>query len=153
MDVTVAVALNERTHEIVNEQAAKQSGLNQILNDQLGFPKGVEEPVRGREGERLVFQWIREGGKREDDQGGPGGFILRESRFFRHFHDPLFQADGSGRGPWDQAGLTFLGQHESSIRWMQRMNQDVLAARTGNFSWQDARKHYRTALISSAPDK
>ncbi len=153
IDVNSATALQESTHAIVNEQASRRSQLDQFLKAQLGFPKGIEEPVRGREGERLVFEWIREGGKREDDVGGPGGLLLGESRFFRHFHDPLYQADGSGRGPWDQAGLRFLGQHESSIRWMQRLNQDAQAARTGNFSWQNARQHFLAALTNAPPEE
>jgi hypothetical protein len=153
IDVNSATALQESTHAIVNEQASRHSQLDQFLKAQLGFPEGIEEPVRGREGERLVFEWIREGGKREDDVGGPGGLLLRESRFFRHFHDPLYQADGSGRGSWDEAGLRFLGLQESSVRWMQRLNQDAQAARTGNFSWRNARQYFLAGLTKAAPEE
>jgi hypothetical protein len=135
-----AAALQETTHRIVNEQAARQSrsdkaGLDQILKDQFGFPRGIEERFR----KRTVLQWIGEGGEQEDA-------ILSDTlvRFFRHFHDPLYHADGSGRGSWDQAGLTFLGQHESSIRWMQRPDQD--------WSWEQARRRYADALKGSDKD-
>jgi hypothetical protein len=145
--------LNEPTHEIINEQAARQSrpdqpGLDQVLKEQLEFPGGIEEPVGGLR----VFQWLRKGGELEDE-GGFGATLVGDSRFFRHFHDPLYQADGSGRGLWDQAGLTFLGQHESSIQWMQRPNQDVQAARTGNFSWQNARQYFLTALTGTTSEE
>lgn len=92
-----------------------------------------------------MFEWLGEGGVREDE-GGVLSVVLGTTRFFRHFHDPLYQADGSGRGPWAQAGLRYRGQHESSIRWMQRPDQDAQAPGTGNWSWQDARRHYLNAL-------
>lgn len=135
--VKPAIALNETTHEIINEQAVRQSTLDQVLKSQLGFREGIDEPFGGR----AVFRWLRLGGVRED-----GG-----ARFFNHFHDPLYQADGSGRGPWAQAGVAFLGrQHESSIHWMQRMHQTFRAG-GGDWSWQDARGYFRTALTAPAP--
>ena len=133
--VSRAAALNEPTHKLVNEQAAGQSGLDQIIKDQLGFPQGIAERFR----ERTVSEWIGEGGELEDE-------ILSDAlvRFFRHFHDPLYQADGSGRGPWNQAGLDFGVKHESSIRWMQRTDQD--------WSWKEARRRYAAALKASDKD-
>lgn len=125
--VNTAVALNTSTHAIINEEAAKlsapnQRGLDQILKDELGFAAGINKLIRGRE----VFRWLGEGGIREDD-GGVLQILQLKSRFFRHFHDPLYQANGSGSGPWTQAGLTFFGQHQSSIHWMQQPNQDAQA--------------------------
>lgn len=150
--VSSALALERSTHDLVNRTASLASQLDPILRDTLGFPEGLSTSLSDRNGsKKRALNWIGEGGIREDGVGGPGGFVLLESRFFRHFHDPLYQADAGGRGPWDQAGLQFLGQNESSIRWMQRQNQDVQAARTGNFSWQDARQYFRTALTSPTP--
>lgn len=153
VDGNPALALNTSTHALVNEEAARQPrpgqrGLDQILKEELGFLGGIDQVLR----ERPVVRWIGEGGIREDDTGGGLAFFLGRSRFFRHFHDPLYQADGSGRGPWSEAGLRLLGQHESSIHWMQRTDQDVQAARTGNFSWQDARRYFRDALTVESAD-
>ena len=133
--VNRASALNEPTHAIINEQAATQSGLNQSLKGQLGFPEGIGERFR----KRTVLDWIGQGGKLEDA-------LLSDAlvRFLRHFHDPLYQADSSGRGPWNQAGLDFGVKHESSIRWMQRTDQD--------WSWKEARRRYADALTGSDQD-
>ncbi|MFQ5989698.1 MAG: hypothetical protein ACE5K9_07270, partial [Candidatus Methylomirabilales bacterium] len=141
MDANSAMALNETTHAIINEQAARQSrpnkpGLNQILKNELGFPQGIEEPLRGRE----VFEWLREGGIREDSP------ICRTTR---HFHDPL--------QPWESAGLRTFNpiivvpcggsSFPSSVHWAQEPNQGV--GKKG--SWQDARQHYLRALTASNP--
>lgn len=118
-----AVALNEPTHEIVNERAVRHLGsddplrVDDFLKRQLGLLRELEESVRGRR----VFEWLREGGRREDDG----------RRSLSHFHDPL--------QPWESAGLRLLpASFESSIRWMQRADQE--------WSWQRALNHYYTAL-------
>ncbi len=120
-----AAALNPVTHAIVNEQATRQSGLDQSLREQLGFPKGIEERFEGRR----VFEWLREGGVREDDIEG------LTFRFLRHFHDPL--------QPWGSAGLLFGVRWDSSIRWMQRPDQ--------GWSWLGARLFYLAALTAETP--
>ncbi|MFQ5803421.1 MAG: hypothetical protein ACE5JQ_11060, partial [Candidatus Methylomirabilales bacterium] len=141
MDVNSAIALNETTHAIINEQAARQSrpnkpGLDQILKDELGFPQGIEESLRSRE----VFEWLREGGIQEDSP------LCRTAR---HFHDPL--------QPWENAGLRTLNpiimvpcggsSFLSSVHWAQKPNQSV----GKKWSWQDARLHYLRALTASDP--
>lgn len=122
-----AIALNEPTHQIINEEATRQSGLDQILRDQVRFVEGIQQSIQGRR----VFEWIGEGGIREDD-----GF-----RYFNHFHDPLRS--------WGTAGLPrLLGTNPSSIRWMQNFSS--------GWSWQNARDYYWTALTattSSAREK
>jgi len=109
--VTPATALNTDTHEIINEQAVRQSTTGVLDPDEV---------VAGR----AAFEWLREGGIREDDR----------IRFLRHFHDPL--------QPWDGAGL--LGLFESSIRWMQRTDQ--------GWSWQKARDRYHISLTAPRPE-
>ncbi len=136
-----AIALNETTHAIINEQAARQSrpnkpGLDQVLKDQLGFPKGIEEVVHGRQ----VLRWLGEGGIQEDSP------LCRTAR---HFHDPL--------QPWENAGLRTLNpiivvpcggsSFLSSVHWAQEPNQSV--GEKG--SWQDARRHYLRALTALDP--
>ena len=111
-----AHALNVETHSLVNAAASGTTSFDLFLQSDLGFLRGLQEPFR----DRSVAAWIREGGIREDD-------VLLTPRFLRHFHDPL--------QPWDRAGL---GEFESSIRWMQRKDQQ--------WSWQAARRSYHTAL-------
>jgi hypothetical protein len=141
-----AGALNEATHKLINEQAAGQTsagkpGLDQILKEELGLAKGIEHPIRGREGERTVLEWMGEGGTHEDSP---------LCRAFRHFHDPL--------QPWDTAGLRSnnpvvplrcgFTAYPSSVRWGQNPNQDP----GGQWSWQDPRRYFRDALIAPDPD-
>ncbi len=135
-------ALNEATHEIINEQALRKSNVPTILREQLGMERGIDQQL----GDKKVFQWVREGGSRED-QGNLLDLLLGRARYTRHFHDPL--------KPWDTAGLKlslpfFTIQYESSVRWMQRPDQDTQAV-GGNWAWQDAREHYRKALTSADP--
>ncbi len=130
-------ALNEATHEIVNEQALRNSNVPTILREQLGMERGIDQQL----GDKKIFQWVREGGSRED-QGNFLNLLSGTARFLRHFHDPL--------QPWDTAGLSFFGKRESSVRWMQRADQGSQAV-GGNWAWQDAREHYRKALTSSDP--
>lgn len=64
LGATPAVALNERTHEIINEQAMRQPrpgqlSIDRVLKEQLGFPRGIEETIDERAvlkmgGQRLV---------------------------------------------------------------------------------------------------
>jgi hypothetical protein len=111
------MALNETTPAVVNEQATRQSTLDQYLRQVLGFDEGIEEPLQARD----LFEWLREGGVREDD----------EVRFFNHFHDPLRN--------WGSAGL--FHTDSSSVRWMQNTSSQ--------WSWQNARDHYWTALTAT----
>ena len=119
LGTTSALALNEPTHELINERAAFYSEFNDLLRMRLGFLRGFQESLLGQN----VFEWLRIGGAREDDS----------LRFFRHFHDPL--------QPGETAGLRALLQFESSARWMQRADQ--------GWSWQKARERYHAALTSS----
>jgi hypothetical protein len=131
-----AVALDESTHEIVNEQATRRSLLDQRLKTELGLLKGIEESID----ERTVFQWLREGGSHEDSP---------HCRSARHFHDPL--------QPWETAGLhTFnpiiavpcVGfSFASSIHWAQDPHQTI----GEKAAWQDARRSYLRALTEPAP--
>ncbi len=122
LDGAPAVALNEPTHELVNQEAARYSEFHDLLGRRLGFLRGFQEPLRGQE----VIEWLRAGGRRED-----GGL-----RFLRHFHDPL--------RPWDTAGLQTPVAVESSIRWMQQAQQE--------WAWQNARDRYYAGLTAKVAD-
>src|SRR5437899_2485502 len=78
-------------------------------------------------------------GGRQEDEGTWFDVLQRRGRLTRHFHDPL--------RIWDTAGLQHpvLGPFEASVRWMQRANQGNQAV-GGDWSWQDARRHYLDAL-------
>jgi hypothetical protein len=104
-------ALNEPTHDIINQQATRQSNLDRFLRDQLAFEQGIEQSLNGR----LVIDWLGEGGVREDD----------EARFLNHFHNPL--------RPWGSAGL--FGTNPSSIRWMQDDNSGWSWQNARNYYW------------------
>ncbi len=137
-------ALNEPSHQIINEQATRRSQLDEVLKQQLGVRGGVEESIKGQ----AVFQWIRLGGAREDEST-TFEYLTGKARSFRHFHDPLLA--------WDRSGLFYpltipprITRFESSIRWAQRSDQDRESGH-GNFSWRDARRYFRTALTDPDP--
>ncbi len=143
LSLSRASALNEPTHEIINEEATKRSSLDSVLKERLGIPEGIDKTLRGTTEANKVLRWIRRGGTFEDlgatvppTTSGPG-------RFYRHFHDPLLA--------WDQAGLNIGGvgvpatRFQSSIRWMQRSDQDA-ETHNGNFSWANARDYFLAAL-------
>lgn len=90
--------LNEPSHRLVNIAASNTPELDLFLQQVLGLPGGLREPLQDTQ----VIDWIGLGGDREDEG----------LRILNHFHDPLRS--------WDSAGL--FG-NSSSIRWMQQTNQ------------------------------
>jgi len=56
-------ALNQPSHEVVNEQAVIASSLDDVLKQRLALSNGIRESFKGKE----AFRWVREGGAREDD--------------------------------------------------------------------------------------
>lgn len=115
-----ATALNELTHGIINEQAARQSQLDRVLKEHLGFRRGIEEAFNGQE----ALQWLRNGGIAEDSP------LCRSAR---HFHDPL--------RPWANAGLSTVNpaivlpcgsfSFPSSLVWTQSTPQDLTGTLNG----------------------
>lgn len=156
--VPILNAYDPATHRAIGEHAAHPtvSQLDNILKSELGIPSGVDQRFFGPSLQELrsVAELI-----------GDGSFFEDASlRFFNHFHNPLYQADGTGRGPWNQAGLrtfSILGvpliRGQSSVLWQQNPSQDTTFVFTplpflsggGNWSWQDARRHYLNALTRS----
>jgi len=151
------------THREIARQSAQPSvsSVDEVLKGHLGLPDGIRErfPGHSQPGLRSVEQLIGDGALFEDVPG---------TRSLNHFHNPLFQADGTSRGPWNQAGLRFglqLGQ--SSVLWQQNTNQNFSSVFIplpfppfflpsfsfgGNWSWQDARQRYLEALTGSTRD-
>ena len=74
-----AYSFEVATHQRLNNEAVDQTisgfSLDIFLRTQLGFGRGINEPLQFRN----VRAWIAEGGVREDDR----------LRFFHHFHDQL----------------------------------------------------------------
>jgi hypothetical protein len=143
-----AFALNERTHEIINEQAAGASSIDSTLRDQLGFSEGIRTTFRAAAETNTALRWIGRGGAREDESTALE-YLTGKARSFRHFHDPLLL--------WDRSGLFYpltipprITRFESSIRWAQRSDQDRESGH-GNFSWRDARRYFRSALTDPDP--
>ena len=133
--------LERETHETVNEQAARVSGVDSVLIDSLGEPEGLEKKINGIS----LYGWLREGGKREDD-GAYWQYTSGTARPFRHFHDPL--------RPWGEGGLSpfvpFAVRWESAVRWVQQTTQNAQTG-LGDYSWANARQYFRQALTAEAP--
>lgn len=71
---TPALALNEPSHELINERAGFFVEFDNFLKRRLGLLRGSEESLFGQ----TPFEWLRIGGAREDDR----------VNFFQHFRDP-----------------------------------------------------------------
>ena len=142
-------AYDSLTHREIGERAAQStvSSIDRVLKDDLGIPAGIAERFEGQSvpGLRNVQELIGDGSLFEDVPG---------RRSFNHFHNPLVS-------PWDDAGLrtfSILGvpliRGQSSVLWQQNPSQDSTFVLTpipslsggGNWSWQDARRHYLNAL-------
>lgn len=122
-------ALNEPTHEIINEEAARRSTLDGVLQNRLAMPKGIRTVLHSSAETNTALEWIQRGGNLEDF-GTLAQYIEGQGRMYRHFHDPLRS--------WDRAGLrmpiTFkfvlgiprlevrprLTPYKSAVRWAHR---------------------------------
>lgn len=136
-----AHAYDPQTHREIAERAAGSpiSFIDEVLKDQLGFSKGILERFPGRSIPRLrtIQELIGDGAFSED---------IPDTRSLNHFHNPLL--------PWEDAGLrTLFGlvRGQSSVLWQQRPEQGFSAG-GGNWSWQDARRHYLNALTRATKE-
>jgi hypothetical protein len=136
-----ARALDERTHVLVNKQAAGSPDTHTFVRDSLELPKGLDTVVTDPNGtSKPMVDWLGEGGKQEDSP---------HCRSARHFHDPL--------QPWETAGLRTFNplitvpcwgfSFPSSNYWAQEANQTI----GGQAAWQDARRSYLRALTDPVP--
>lgn len=107
------------THRAISEKAAQTERLKDVLRNDLGFEKSLDQTLR----DYSVIRWIMEGSAREDH------FL----RYLFHFHDPLRR--------WDDSGLGLGVRAQSSVRWAQNDIQD--------WSWPKAREYFHRALTSS----
>jgi hypothetical protein len=147
---SIAYALNQPTHELVNEVALNFSAVSDVLRDLHGFERGTEERFTGRS----VREWVRAGGNREDSP------LCRAAN---HFHDPLKPWNGAGLT--DPNGLAFLCSSDapiSSLIWAQRTIQEGVPNGQcdpdlqppllgGTWSWPEARNCLVRALTSADP--
>lgn len=115
-------------HREINENATRQSALNNFLGDYLGFPDGIDNPI----GPLRVWEWIREGGRTEDEFTRP----------VNHFHDPLSES-------WEDAGLPL---EVSSLIWAQYYEPafDPYGIEANIYSWARAREYYYQALTTGS---
>jgi hypothetical protein len=117
-------ALNQVTHKAINKYIADKgsslvaASLHEYLQQQLGMQKGLEEFVNNK----MIFDWIGDGGEYEDSGG----------RVVNHFLDPV-----------TNKGL-LIGQ--SALVWATLpVGEQNL---TPISSWNDVRAYYYKALTS-----
>ncbi|MEW6521347.1 MAG: hypothetical protein AB1461_18250 [Thermodesulfobacteriota bacterium] len=115
-------------HRKINENAVDQSALNDFLGNYLGFSDGVNRVI----GTKEVWEWIREGGRTEDEFTRP----------VNHFHDPLSES-------WEDAGLPL---EVSSLIWAQYYEPafDPYGIEANIYSWARAREYYYQALTTGS---
>ena len=99
-------AFNERavswegdpTHKDITEYAAKNSVLSVTNGDYLkniGFEKGLEEPLEWGDKSELVKEWLAIGSALED-AGSIWEIIIGKGRSENHFHNPLKEWGSTG---------------------------------------------------------
>jgi hypothetical protein len=128
---SLCYALEPVTHENINEYVARNTldqfefSLDSFLKDQLDVDEGVLKIYDSMR----VYQWLREGGLKEDI---PAWYLIYV-RPLNHFHNPLTELGWAG---WT-----------SSIEW----SQEPVGAQGpgGSYSWLDVRDYFYKALISS----
>jgi len=164
--ISKGFALEKKTHEYLNQQIAQrainQFSLDSYLKNNLGFQNGAQEPLSGyseilkKQTQQRVWQWVGEGGIKEDEPEGLFRYLSNTARNNNHFHNPLAET-------WDKAGLDAdvsvlkllfpllfglpypLPDHikgQSSILWSQNKNQSP----GGKWSWYDAREYFYKGL-------
>ena len=147
-----AYAFDKATHEAINHSIAQRTvngfSLNDYLIGNLGFTAGVEESffgyseVRRNEMERNVWEWIGEGGIKEDEPEEKWRLIVNRARNNNHYHNAL-AASWMFAGLDDRIGPAhYTGQ--SSILWAQNPDQKP----GGKWSWHDAREYFYKGLKS-----
>jgi len=158
--------LEKPTHEYVSQQIAQRTvngfSLDAYLKNSLGFQGGAGEPIlaysetKKRTMKRAIFEWLGEGGIKEDEPEGYSKYLSNTARNNNHFHNPLVET-------WDKAGLDIdvsalrslfpllfrlpypFPDHikgQSSILWAHNKNQDS----GGKWSWYDARDYFYKGL-------
>jgi hypothetical protein len=168
--VSEGITLEKKTHEYPNQQIAQITingfSLGAYLKNNLGFNDGAKKFLLGysevlkKQTNQRVFEWIGEGGIKEDEPESVTGYVTNQARNNNHFHYPL-------AGTWDGAGLDIdissyksripwpfrdkLPDHisgQSSILWAHNKNQ----ALGGKWSWHDARSYFYSALTEKDLD-
>ena len=136
--VSFCHALETDTHEVINEYIARNTlngfSLDLYLKDQLNIDEGIEELFEKKE----VFEWIKIGGRYEDNPPG----ILPYLRSVNHFHNPINDQGFSGY----LGNVGFLSG-ESSITWSQYPWHWQHPG--GFYSWHDVRDYFYEALTAT----
>jgi hypothetical protein len=117
-----AIALETVTHSAINKQIAQGQYFDEYLKKQLGMPDGKDTFFNYKK----VFDWISDGGAREDAGG----------RSVNHFHNPL-----TNRG--------LFGNYSAMI-WA---TLPAGAQQLQNYSWNDVRDYYFQALTAREKTK
>ncbi len=120
------------THRDISREAYELAKINDFLAGQLAI-SGSKKFDRGSlQMRRTPREWLREGSKHEDD-------FRISLRFFNHFYDPIFN-----RGL--DAGVFLQG--ERSDEWGLEDPQEFPDQ---EFSYRDAREHFRLSLTEADP--
>ncbi|MBI4522525.1 MAG: hypothetical protein HY695_01795 [Deltaproteobacteria bacterium] len=127
-------AYDVETHGAIAQQAVAVSSLDRILKDDFGLGDGIGSMFGGKS----VQRWITDGAASED---------VPVWRALNHFHNPLYQANATGQGPWSQAGLS---DYQSSVRWAQNPNQN---SGGGIWSWVTARQRLLAAQTAATKQR
>ncbi|MFQ5741172.1 MAG: choice-of-anchor tandem repeat NxxGxxAF-containing protein [Acidobacteriota bacterium] len=128
------------THADISERAYQLANIGGFLAEQLGLDsKKLTGGLARFQRQRTPLEWLREGSKDEDD--------LRVSlRFFNHFYDPIFN-----RGLDTEIRVLGIPQSlhgQRSDEWGLEDPQELVGQ---DFSYMDAREHFRLSLTQADP--
>jgi hypothetical protein len=139
LNIPLAYSFEVTTHEAINEGIANgylgDFSLDSYLRSNLGFKKGRDELVNGRE----AFRYVRDGGRYEDLAWDPPfDFTPPYLRSVNHYHNPITEKGFSGFA----FGVFLSG--DSSIKWAKKPLHTQSPG--GHYSWYDARDYFYKAL-------
>ncbi len=138
--VTISDAYEVGTHKLMNIYISKSTindfSFDLYLKEKLGMKNGREEVFSLKKS----WEWLEEGGTKEDDYAS--SFLINNmfARYVNHFHNPLDNSGFSG-----VLGLGYGGV--SSIEWSQKPAGTQTPG--GYYSWHDVRGYYYSALTAS----
>ena len=146
-------ALSVQSHELINQYIVKSSlngfSLDSYLRSTLQFPNGIDEVFTSQvfifSNSLSVSDWIKFGGKYEDEPPWYNPSIPYLGRSKNHFHNPLNKQGYTGPS-WVNWLLFGQVNGQSSIQWSQ--SSPNTQSPGGYYSWHDVRNYFFNALTA-----
>ncbi|MEE9173080.1 MAG: choice-of-anchor tandem repeat NxxGxxAF-containing protein [candidate division NC10 bacterium] len=129
-----------RTHADISREAYRLANIDGFLVQELGLSGKRILGMDHFERPRTPDEWLQEGSIDEDS-------FVHSLRFFNHFYDPIFNR-GLDTTVRVVLGAPVLLQGQRSDEWGLEDPQELVGQ---DFSYRDAREHFRLSLTEADP--